>query len=503
MIERPKQMTAGMVMALLFIGGACGTSDEAQSSESETSAPPTSSAVTTTDSETQVDEADGATDRATDDAGAEPSSEQTPLSEQPVPVIDPTSQRLGSLLSDEPGPNGWLIPAGRWTTSVFEQPVTFTTPIDLVLRGAFDEMLVFADPSLPEGPQNYVVLMRSSFIHSGTGRQPVPLTAEEVTATIESFPHTRVEETGVLETAAGPMPWWNMVVENFQDGAPYACDLGERCGPISFTRSQAALHSLEGETTTFYRTEIGELRLASYAVGNQPGIAELRDLAGQILGSAEVADSAEPPAEVQFLGTLGNRGPGIPAGSYVALVGDGLLRFEVAVDVPSLRIQIAGLSTWWITGPSGALGFVQAEHFIDPDADQMMMVDPEPEFEYVDPETVDEVLAWDAGFADILETGAATVGGLEATWWMSDELRTDNVAPCESPGADSRCVTTFTVDQYAFRSESPGDETDGRLYYIDSADVIMLANNDPGHTLDEQFDEVAPLLDGLTITPLR
>lgn len=167
------------------------------------------------------------------------------------------------------------------------------------------------------------------------------------------------------------------------------------------------------------------------------------------------------------------------------------------------RNQIAGLSTWWITGPSGALGFVEAEHFIDPAADQLTMVDPEPEFAYVDPETVEEVLAWDSEFAEILETGAETIGGAEATWWESDELRTDNVAPCEAPGEDLRCVTVFTVDQYDFFAQSPAGEMEARSYYIDSADLLMLANSDRGHTLDEQFADVAPLLDGLTITPLR
>ncbi len=484
-------------LLLLLAGGlvfaACGGSD----GEPTTSAPSSVAATTIED-------------------GVSPDTTAVSTTNQSVPTVPRDTQAdaatepvtsgprwLASLITDERVGDGWTVPPGDWTTNAFGPPVTFTTNAELTLVGEYRDVVVFLDPSA--SAPRYLYIARAAFIKNASAAGPVPATPDEITNLIEELPMVDLVESGT--TTIGATTWWDLTVADFSDGAPYGCELGDRCGPISFTRDRISIDALEGEVSRVYRTDVDGDRIGVYVTGPSDGREHLLGIADQLVDSLRLGSPTDPEPDSSFFGMLGTSRRSLPAGRHVVRFPAATLTFALDEPLEGVTIALNKINTIWITTGSAGLGLVPGDRLIDPDADQLeIRGTDQPTFTYLDPpiESTAEWLDWTIAMNGTPTTiDDETLGGLAVTY-VGDTAddRAANSGPCDAADAPGRCYTAFTSDGVAWYSTLDQDLI-ARGGYVEEADIIVTIVSLDDSALDEVIADLAPLLDTLDIDPVN
>ena len=435
--------------------------------------------------------------------------------ELPVPI---PGRALSAVRSVSPSPLGWELAPGRWTSDVFDVPLTFETSYELALRAESDGLLVFMNPEMPDA-RTLLMITRAAAVPGTSGAELPPSAAiDELRQALENQPTVEINDEGTLGplSTGAAISWWDFVVADYPD-AHYPCWLGFGCVELAMTTGGDRMSTRVDAPTRLYFLGPELARYRAYVVGDEEGFDAMTAIADELISSLEFGDEfigpAVPAAETIDLRSIGLRRSGIPAGDYATLLGDTLVEVTSTSDLEGVALTISGDETLLFVTASGFLTIFDPSKLISPSADQTRLMAGEysPQDLLTErPNTIDEFDAWIREIYNVTDSGREVVAGEVAGWWDSEQTDT-NSGPCldEAPGdfctkhAFTDYVFHWTVDDSSPSGDS-SDELFGRRYFLPEAGVVLEIGTtaESPESPDVVLDELAPLLEAIILTRL-
>lgn len=434
--------------------------------------------------EVQAVESTTTTAAPTTTTTAAPTTTEAPAPPEPAAL---TGTAVESLLVDPPSEDGWLLPAGSWTSDVFSVGVEWTSPVDMYLEqaaahfvqlrpvGGGSPIWVFEPFELP-GPQGWFAVPR-----------PFDLAIFAANPAIEMH----------SQTADGPPSAdFTVVGERVGSGTPCPYDAELSCTAGFGTRAWVVSAPLDVQSRLVTADPDLPMVVATYGDSSGPGANAA--LAVEIATSIRTGEFEKPATT--FVSAVNSQSGELPAGVLRGRLGPDAV-IEFAFDEP-----VANWSRRWSytrtldlltsSGPQASASIFALTGAIDPEAEQRLGTErvlAEP------PQGVDEVEAWLGKLVAIVDSGEATFGNAPAAWWDVTVDDTVDSWPCQVAhlqGPEAVCVH-YRWDERWFSIPSG---TTTRMYYVPGPEVLLYLEAGSDSTLDDALAAAAPLLDNLTIS---
>lgn len=416
---------------------------------------------------------------------ATPTTAAAPAATEAVAL---TGNAVESLLVDLPTENGWLLPAGSWTSDVFSVGVEWTSPVDMYLEQAADRFVQLR----PVDGGSPIWVFEPFEVASPQGWFAIPRPLD--LAILADNPAIEVHS----QTSDGPV-WMDFTV------------VGERVEPGAFPcPDDAELSCIEGFGTRAWVVEAPldiqsrlvtadpDLPMVVATYGDSSGPGANAALAVEIATSIRTGEGEKP--EATFVSAVNSQSGELPAGVLRGRLGPDAV-IEFAFDEP-----VANWSRRWSyyrtldlltsSGPQASASIFALTGAIDPEAEQRFGTErvlAEP------PQGVDEVEAWLGKLVAIVDSGEATFGNAPAAWWDVTVDDTVDSSPCRVErwhDPDASCVD-YRWDERWFSIPSG---TTTRMYYVPGPEVWLHLGAGSDSTLDDALAAAAPLLDNLAIS---
>ncbi len=410
---------------------------------------------------------------------------------------------LESVIDDEPGPNGWHVPAGRWTTTAFTESVTFETPVDLTLRSISSRKIMFMNPADPD--VKTVLVFTSSVSTPGADgtERPASRDAETLRNGLEAQPHiTLLGEALLGDLQNGDEARsWDLVVDKPE--RTYPCWLGLRCVEIGVTAIGDRVSALADTTTRVYFVGEQQPRFRLFVMGEQDGFPNLASTADQIALSLIFSDDlpeSQTSPEWVALGSLGLSRSDVPAGNYRTMMGNTLLEIDTPDGLPGFGLVIAGQETLVFITPSGFVSIFDPTKRVAADADQTLLLSDQVAPEDLisgRPKSTEDIQSWLSGLFEITATGELNIAGQPAPWWDTGSVLAGGQCPPDAPQAATTCAINAFSDHIYHWSVETDSVDGGRNVFLESGLVVQFPSIDG--SFDAMVAELQPLLDALAV----
>ncbi len=430
-----------------------------------------------------------------------PSAPTATAARPPQPTAPPeanatSATAVESLYNEPPGPGGWPIDAGPWISHSFSKPLSFELPVDgsVINDGAGRLEIAVGDPDLPDG---FLTIVEPLAILSPTGAIPIDLAEPD-----KVFETAEILEDEVIELDDRTLRVYDARFPASPELAQFrsTCDRNPDAQCLTPFETLGSFVFIEQELVhRFVAQDWAGSTLVVVATPLDGADEIFLDHADALSRTVSAApDSAHDSP--RWITTLGTRGDNVPAGRYVARVGDTGIEISLDVVVPEAWVSAQRPTVVGIAAHDGAdrvgwLRFFDFDEFIDAES-----ATPTGDGRG-DPLTAAE---FEAGLRDLLlvdELASATVGGDEAI--QLDATAEQGIGEsCAlvlgSTDPEATCVRwTRMLNPYWIVQAS---DVVSRHYYLEEADLLVVVTPESGFTIDDVLDRLGPILDGLTIT---
>ena len=419
----------------------------------------------------------------------------------PEPTPAPAPPSISTVLSDLPQAGGWLVPPGQWSTTAFGEPATFATATEMLLIRE-SEGALWLRP-LGVRPTSVLALASTAFVNSGgpTAPQlPPPRTPEDVTAAFENGVFSTLLEEGVSEVDGRDLYWWDFLLDDTSGSGPWLCREGVTC---LMTGQSVGGERIIVPTSTrlrLYVPFIEDLRVGAWLIAdNDRDLEALAGLAEDLLAGLAPEPGLVAAAPTRSLTIEGVETTSLPSGHTVTMVGDAVVELELQGAVPDIGLDAAYESSLIFSTPSGYVAFFEATAVFPGDID--VQATEQTAWRAWDLTSLDDIASFDAWTEDALGVTArgidTAIAEFEAPWVDFTVKDQTNSFPCSvSAGKQCSLLTASALGGWAYAA---GDGN--RLYYLEDAGLIVHIEALTGTTQDV-LDEMAPVLNQLTITPI-
>lgn len=441
-----------------------------------------------------------------------PTSEPTPTATtEPIePPPDPAvvgAAPIEELYASPPQVEGWPIEAGTWVSDSFSTPLAFDLPVDghITQDAAGALEILVGDAADPVG---FLHIVEPLAVNAATG--PVPIAAvnpETIFRDSEVHSQETVELTDrTLSVTDATLPSSSPIARF----ATPCARVGERSCVSPFTTLSGFVFLEVGRTHRFVSQTWGDgaVIVVATAAGDDatPGGDEFRAHANAIAASLVEVQPSDSPGR-RWIAALGNRVQEVPAGQYVARVGETALAFDIDSTVPSVSVNAVR---------SGVLGFAAVEDedwgsgwlrffAFDGFGDLPSPVDsPETPAEPGAPPSAEEFAAELGERLVVVDAGSDSIGGVDATWIDATAADGEGENCALSLGWSNPAATC--VRWAAFPTQywllQPSDVV-SRHWYIEDEGLLVVITPQPGFTVADVVEDLGALLDGLRITAVE
>lgn len=396
---------------------------------------------------------------------------------------------------------------GTWWSSAFDPTLRFDTTTDLVVIEHSREALTMVLPG-SEGSASVTLLVPLAV--GGAENRPVapPDDFESYIEELEALGVVAIDDVGRMTSPGGEVVQFaDITVQTPAGFESFPCRLGPDCLWVMRTQEGGDVHVRVGAPVRIVARNIDGVPVRVVATADDATFARVADEALTIALSVEPdaeASASASAGDPRFLSSISTRESTLPAGRYLARLGDVGIVLDLEADLPGFSLQQVEVDfiVFGVAGV-GRVSIVQPIGYADPQAAQVNSHEVSGRL-LADPPT-DAVAygGWLDEFFSIASSETVAIGGFPATDWHADFDERTPFYECGPPLQDltgGRCVSLFTTSLGWWSTQYVEADVhhDGFGWYVDGPDLLVSVGAEDDRPDNELWHTVAPLLDAIT-----
>ena len=286
----------------------------------------------------------------------------TPAPTEEPARLEPAASSVATVLSEAPRADGWIVPAGEWSTTAFDVPARFRTDSDMLLiresQGALWLRAVGTERT------SMLAIATSAFVNSGgpeAPQRPAPRTPEDITMALEDGTFSVLLDQGVATVDQRDVHWWDFMLDDTVGNSPWLCREGATC---LMTGQSVGGERLIVPTSQRLRVYVpfidDELRIGVWVIAdNDADFDALVGLAEDMVADFEPESGRVTPTQVRSITVDGVETTTLPAGHTVALIGEATVEIELQGNLPTVGLDAADETALIFSTTSGYVAFFE------------------------------------------------------------------------------------------------------------------------------------------------